>query len=947
MKRWWWAAAIVAAAIIAIATIDTGSAPTRDEAPPAATGDAPAEARLAPAASAAAPAGPSRAEARRPQPSGTRPIEHPATAADGFIEVRALAGGKPLAGARVTLYERGEEPGGSFRLAGAGATGADGGLRLPARAGRYLVSARGGGLAPARQEVQRPAGEPVTRVVLELAAPSSLAGRVVAKQGKEAVPLAEIVLAAGAAPPEEEARATADTSGRFRFDGLAPGRYRAEASASGYARATRQLEVPGGEVTLELLASSFIEGFVVDALGQPAGGALITASVAPEPATGAPEPATATATGSGSFSLEVEPRTWQLAARRGDEAGALDAPVTVLAGATARGVRIALGAAAGIAGTVVAQQPGAAVAQLPGAPGAGPGAAATGAWQPVAGAAVAVSRHDARGSEGRAVTDAAGAFAVTGLAPGSYDVEIGAEGFGTEVRRGVTVNAGQRFPLRVELHGTGAVEGWVRDASGRGVPGALVLDGTAASARADDGGAYRMPGLLAGHRGISARRDGAAGGETRLADIREGATARLDFTLKDEGLLAGRVIGKGKRIAWVRAIPMTRGQGTTAPTIPVDPDGGYSASLPEGSYGVDAAWAGGGRQSRREFVAIEPGRTVRHDITLPDDPGTADAFSGTVLEPDGTPSAHAHVVARANGHFAFASTTDETGAFQAARPRADLPDTFTLEARSGGRKGTALVAPQQADAVVQLLPAAALRGQVIAAGAPPDSFIVSAAGQSLEFAGDRFELRDLPGEKVHVVVSTRDGRTGQADVALAPGATSEVEVALVEDAVLLGRALDEATRAPLANALVSVGQASGYSGADGRFRLANLPPGELTVRVWLEGWQSFQKKAALASAAPLDLGDVLLQRLRAGPGTIGIQLRGDSEGVRVVGVVDGSPADRAGLRTGDAIVAVDGAAVNGVDDARRRISGAPGAPVQITVLRNGTERLVIPVIRAS
>ncbi len=64
-------------------------------------------------------------------------------------------------------------------------------------------------------------------------------------------------------------------------------------------------------------------------------------------------------------------------------------------------------------------------------------------------------------------------------------------------------------------------------------------------------------------------------------------------------------------------------------------------------------------------------------------------------------------------------------------------------------------------------------------------------------------------------------------------------------------------------------------------------------------------------------------------------------------VIEGGPADRAGLRLGDALLAVDGAKVNGASDARARIRGAAGTPVVLLVLRNGSERLSLPVVRAS
>src|SRR5207302_998598 len=295
-----------------------------------------------------------------------------ATAADGFVEARVLAQGKPLEGAHVRLYFRGRVDRNTgvidWRFAGAGETGRDGIAHLPARPGTYLAAARSGSFAPAHLEFQRPAGEKTTKIALELQRGIAVSGRTVQKGSAEPVPLA-------------------------------------------------------------LAAAAFIEGRVVTADGSGAGGAEVFA-------TGGPEAVSATASETGAFSLEVYPRTWTLGARRGDEAGRADAPVTVAAGATARGVTIKLGASSGIVGTVVT-----AVSQ-----------------QPVPGAQIAVSPHGSNGDSGRAVSDASGAFSVTGLPPGSYDVTATADGYTDATHRGVTVDQGQRFPLRIEMHQTGAVE---------------------------------------------------------------------------------------------------------------------------------------------------------------------------------------------------------------------------------------------------------------------------------------------------------------------------------------------------------------------------------------------------------------------------------------------------------------------------------------------------------
>src|SRR5919204_199580 len=59
-------------------------------------------------------------------------------------------------------------------------------------------------------------------------------------------------------------------------------------------------------------------------------------------------------------------------------------------------------------------------------------------------------------------------------------------------------------------------------------------------------------------------------------------------------------------------------------------------------------------------------------------------------------------------------------------------------------------------------------------------------------------------------------------------------------------------------------------------------------------------------------------------------------GVEVVQVVEGSPADHAGLRAEDLIVALDRSPVEGVDDVQRLMVGdAIGARVSASVVRGG------------
>jgi S1-C subfamily serine protease len=70
-----------------------------------------------------------------------------------------------------------------------------------------------------------------------------------------------------------------------------------------------------------------------------------------------------------------------------------------------------------------------------------------------------------------------------------------------------------------------------------------------------------------------------------------------------------------------------------------------------------------------------------------------------------------------------------------------------------------------------------------------------------------------------------------------------------------------------------------------------------------------------------------------------MRLTVDGGGVVVSQVEAGSPARRAGLQTGDVILAIDGQPVRGASDLRNRIGLMPiGRDVDLTILRDGAQR---------
>ena len=73
---------------------------------------------------------------------------------------------------------------------------------------------------------------------------------------------------------------------------------------------------------------------------------------------------------------------------------------------------------------------------------------------------------------------------------------------------------------------------------------------------------------------------------------------------------------------------------------------------------------------------------------------------------------------------------------------------------------------------------------------------------------------------------------------------------------------------------------------------------------------------------------------------IGVQLENREEEVVVSSPIDGSPADEAGVKTGDVIVAVNGEGVEGEDVAQiaKKVRGPEGSPVDLTVRRGEDEQ---------
>ncbi|MCY1040862.1 carboxypeptidase regulatory-like domain-containing protein [Corallococcus sp. bb12-1] len=807
----------------------------------------------------------------RPDAGDTTSLAQAPSEAEGVLDVEVLVGEQPIAGAHARLYRQGTRdasPGTTaWRREGEGVTDARGHVRIASGPGRYLMAVRAPGQATLLRDVVRPQGERLTSLRVSLLPGQSLTGRTVVKRTQESLPLVELILTAHArtlepwqraeAPDEERVYVTSDARGAFRVEGLAPGTWRLEARAPGHARTVMErLRIPSeGPVTVALRVAGVIEGFVVDAKGLPATDAevRVDGSLDPGVTTGA----------QGGFSLEVEPGSHTLSARRGDESGALDAPVVSIAGSMVRDVRIRLGPGARLEGRVVERSSG----------------------TPVEGARVDLHRSGGDEDAGRALSDAEGHFRLQGLAPGSYDARVSAPGFSSTVRYGLTVGAGERFPVELMLSRTGAVEGLVREGNGSPVAQAQVShlapgndeDSAPGEARTDARGHYRLEGLPTGWVHLSVRREGATVGVVQSVEVGEDGATRADFTLGGTGTVVGVVRAARGALPQGTLSVTSLGVGSTGPGAPgavaVGADGTFRMLLPPGGHMLLLTERGRFDSSAQQSVGVRAGQMVQVVFTW-EDSRDANDYRGVVLESDGTPSPGASITLTAadgRGNPLMMDSADEEGRFSISLAPGTSMRRVVLNARNGGRSSDAVPVSAGQEVVVRLRSAASLQGRVVREDGPVRGFSLVlqlqkgflAQGQGpREFPGERFEWKGVPAEPLKLVARTADGATGEALVTPSVGRMLEVEITLKASATVSGRVVDAVTKAPLPEAFVSIeGETHGEDrGPDeqGRFTLTDVRPGERTLIIMEPNHEHVRRPLKLQAGEMFNVGQIEL-----------------------------------------------------------------------------------------
>ena len=225
-----------------------------------------------------------------------------------------------------------------------------------------------------------------------------------------------------------------------------------------------------------------------------------------------------------------------------------------------------------------------------------------------------------------------------------------------------------------------------------------------------------------------------------------------------------------------------------------------------------------------------------------------------------------------------------------------------------------------------------------------------------------FRLRDVPAGRVRLVVAHPDFATAEATARVerperADREFSLPDIDLTEAGAIAGQVVD-ARGQPVAGARVAVGIVPAYlpagalpaglaiADSSGRFRLSGVAPGTVTVSAYASGAGrgSTGSVEVVAGRTTSDVAIVLADTseeqgdtiaLGSVAVTLGEQVIADVLEIVIVHVADQSEAERAGLQSGDIVVAIDGVTPQSLGEARNRLNGAPATDVVIEIERRG------------
>jgi protocatechuate 3,4-dioxygenase beta subunit len=524
--------------------------------------------------------------------------------------------------------------------------------------------------------------------------------------------------------------ATTDAKGRFRIEGLAPGRYKVAAGARGFGLGSRVTAVPAPAVQVFLFPGGWITGKVSGPARRPVAGALVSA----EPDSPIPLRSAAPVKSDASGRFEIvglREGLHRLVVRHPAFAPGGAPPVFVEKGVEAR-ADVVLSVGVAVRGRIV-----------------------NGMGEPLRGRVVVQELEGqpapSAGDRLQAEAGADGRFRLDRLPPGSHVLAAVAPGYvAQQVPVGLDTRDRETDVGEVTLEAGFRIQGHVKDKAGRPVPAArveAVQDRTAGipmaslepersegSTGAD--GSFVVTASSPGTYRITARASGFGAAVKRV----EAGAEVVQLVLEPAGGIMGLVVDDRDRPVdgfQVSARPTRRDSSSSMRGLPVErqPDGRFLLrDVGEGPYALDV-WAADRVPANVPNVVVAPGATTDVGRIRLIAGGT---IRGSVVDSAGRAVAGARL--RADGSRASAVyqaapdvVTDTTGAFEL---RGIAPGAVVVTATHPGfapKRATADVDPARGPAEVKIVlgKGARLEGSARRRdGAPAAGMLVQAGGST-------------------------------------------------------------------------------------------------------------------------------------------------------------------------------------------------------------------------
>lgn len=492
-----------------------------------------------------------------------------------------------------------------------------------------------------------------------------------------------------------------------------------------------------------------------------------------------------------------------------------------------------------------------------------------------------------------------------------------------------------------------------------------LVDSTSWITRSD--GTFRLSPASPGRVRVVVHHPQYVDAQSDIVALAPGGEASVDVTMHEGGTLEGRVLdAEDQPVAGARVfVSATRGTLERSTRTASDGTFAFAALPPAVSVGVSSS--DGEMTDFRATIEIPEGEREQMTIRLP---APRDPVVIAVADERGDPIGNAQVTATSLSTDSILRSTVFTSSDGQARLKGARGLPLRVEARAPSRAPRVMTTEGTEDTVrIELDPAESATGEVFASrGGDP---IAQAEVTLYTDLGARHATTDASGaftlgELCSGAAALRVRAAGYAPVdrtltipdsggrqAFAMG-----RIEMTAEGVAEGDVVD-ARGAPVVGARIARDHVPTWllvgaspreltlTDGQGHFRLGELPEGTVTLEAYspelgrtqasvqIEGGRTTdgirlafaQGPNAAASSEPPAGGSVAVTLGETGAPTE----------VVVVSVVEGSEAERSGLSPGDVLVAVDGAPVHSMEEARARLSGPVGDDVLIELSREGRQ----------